>query len=51
MPYVNDLRHVVDMDAIRAAGSRSASTRWAARVGYWEPINACTDSTSTSSTR
>ena len=41
LPYVRDLRHVVDMDAIRGAGSRSAWIRSAApRVPYWEPINA-----------
>ena len=31
LAYVNDLRNVIDMDAIRAAGLPSASTRWAAR--------------------
>ena len=30
-PYVTDLGNVIDMEAIRAAGSRSASIRWAAR--------------------
>ena len=39
-PYVEDLRNVIDMEAIRAAkltlGRRSAGRRGAA---YWEPIN------------
>ena len=30
-PYVSDLKHVVDMQAIAASGLRSASIRWAAR--------------------
>jgi phosphoglucomutase len=40
LPYVKDLRNVVDMDAIRAAGIKLAvdplggACRW-----YWEPIN------------
>ncbi len=39
-PYVEDLRNVVDMDAIRAAGLRLAvDPLGGAGVGYWEPIN------------
>jgi len=41
LPYVNDLRHVVDMDAIRAAGLKLAvDPLGGAAVHYWEPINA-----------
>jgi phosphoglucomutase len=41
LPYVNDLRNVVDMDAIRAAGLRLAvDPLGGAAVHYWEPINA-----------
>jgi phosphoglucomutase len=37
--YVNDLRNVVDMDAIRAAGLKLAvDPLGGASVGYWEPI-------------
>jgi phosphoglucomutase len=40
LPYVNDLRHVVDMDAIRAAGLRLAvDPLGGAALPYWEPIN------------
>jgi phosphoglucomutase len=40
-PYVNDLRNVVDMDAIRAAGLKLAvDPLGGAAVHYWEPINA-----------
>ncbi|HKC43876.1 MAG TPA: phosphoglucomutase (alpha-D-glucose-1,6-bisphosphate-dependent) [Burkholderiales bacterium] len=40
LPYVNDLRNVVDMDAIRAAGLRLAvDPLGGAAVHYWEPIN------------
>ncbi|HUB45564.1 MAG TPA: phosphoglucomutase (alpha-D-glucose-1,6-bisphosphate-dependent) [Acetobacteraceae bacterium] len=40
-PYVDDLRHVVDMDAIRAAGLKLAvDPLGGAAVHYWEPINA-----------
>ena len=40
-PYVEDLRNVVDMDAIRAAGLRLAvDPLGGAAVHYWEPINA-----------
>jgi phosphoglucomutase len=41
LPYVNDLRNVVDMDAIGAAGLRLAvDPLGGAAVHYWEPINA-----------
>jgi len=41
LPYVNDLRHVVDMDMIRAAGLKLAvDPLGGAAVHYWEPINA-----------
>jgi phosphoglucomutase len=40
-PYVEDLRHVVDMDAIRGAGLRlGVDPLGGASVGYWEPIRA-----------
>ena len=40
MPYVEDLRHVVDMEAIRAAGLKLAvDPLGGAGIGYWEPIN------------
>ena len=40
-PYVEDLRNVVDMDAIRAAGLKLAvDPLGGAAVHYWEPINA-----------
>jgi phosphoglucomutase len=40
-PYVNDLRNVVDMDAVRAAGLKLAvDPLGGAAVHYWEPINA-----------
>jgi phosphoglucomutase len=40
-PYVDDLRHVIDMDAIRAAGLKIAvDPLGGAGVGYWQPINA-----------
>jgi phosphoglucomutase len=39
-PYVDDLRNVVDMDVIRAAGLRLAvDPLGGAAVHYWEPIN------------
>jgi phosphoglucomutase len=39
-PYVEDLRHVVDMDAIRAAKLKLAvDPLGGAAVHYWEPIN------------
>jgi phosphoglucomutase len=41
LPYVRDLRNVVDIDAIRAAGLRLAvDPLGGAAVHYWEPINA-----------
>jgi phosphoglucomutase len=41
MPYVNDLRHVVDMDAIRAAGlTLGVDPLGGAAAPYWEPIHA-----------
>jgi phosphoglucomutase len=40
VPYVNDLRHVVDMDAIRGAGlSLGVDPLGGASVHYWERIN------------
>jgi phosphoglucomutase len=40
LPYVNDLRNIVDMDAIRAAGFKLAvDPLGGAAVHYWEPIN------------
>jgi phosphoglucomutase len=40
-PYVNDLRNVVDMDAIRAARlTLAVDPLGGAAVHYWEPINA-----------
>jgi phosphoglucomutase len=39
-PYVNDLRNVVDMDAIRAAGLKlGVDPLGGAAVHYWGPIN------------
>ena len=39
-PYVHDLRNVVDMDAIRAAGLKlGADPLGGAALPYWEPIN------------
>jgi phosphoglucomutase len=41
VPYVEDLRNVVDLEAIRAAGLRLAvDPLGGAAVHYWEPINA-----------
>jgi phosphoglucomutase len=41
LPYVRDLRNVVDMDAIRAAGLKLAvDPLGGAALPYWEPINA-----------
>jgi phosphoglucomutase len=41
LPYVEDLRNAVDMDAIRAAGlSLAVDPLGGAAVHYWEPINA-----------
>ena len=40
LPYVEDLRNVVDMEAIRAAGLQLAvDPLGGAAVHYWEPIN------------
>jgi phosphoglucomutase len=40
LPYVNDLRHVIDMEAIRAAGLKLAvDPLGGAALPYWEPIN------------
>jgi phosphoglucomutase len=40
LPYVNDLRNVVDMDAIRSAGLNLAvDPLGGAALPYWEPIN------------
>lgn len=40
LPYVNDLRNVVDMDAIRAAQlTLAVDPLGGAAVHYWEPIN------------
>ncbi|MFO1206980.1 MAG: phosphoglucomutase (alpha-D-glucose-1,6-bisphosphate-dependent) [Burkholderiales bacterium] len=39
-PYVDDLRNVIDMEAIRAAGLKLAvDPLGGAAVRYWEPIN------------
>ena len=41
LPYVQDLRHIVDMDAIRAAGiTLGVDPLGGAARPYWEPINA-----------
>ena len=41
LPYVRDLREVVDMDAIRDAGlSIAVDPLGGAAVNYWDPINA-----------
>jgi phosphoglucomutase len=40
LPYVKDLRNVIDMDAIRAAGLKLAvDPLGGAAVNYWGPIN------------
>jgi phosphoglucomutase len=40
LPYVEDLRNVIDMDAIRAAGLKlGVDPLGGAAVGYWAPIN------------
>jgi phosphoglucomutase len=40
LPYVRDLRNVVDMDAIRSAGLKLAvDPLGGAALPYWEPIN------------
>ncbi len=39
LPYVNDLKNVIDMDAIRAAGLKlGVDPLGGASVHYWEPI-------------
>jgi phosphoglucomutase len=39
LPYVNDLRNIVDMDAIRSAGLKlGVDPLGGAAAGYWEPI-------------
>lgn len=44
MPYVTDLRNIVDMEAIRAADlSLAVDPLGGAAVHYWEPINALYD--------
>jgi len=41
LPYVEDLQHVVDMDAIRSAGlTLGVDPLGGAALPYWEPINA-----------
>jgi phosphoglucomutase len=41
LPYVNDLRNVIDMEAIRAAGLKlGVDPLGGAAVHYWEPIAA-----------
>jgi phosphoglucomutase len=40
LPYVNDLRNVIDMDAIRAAGLKlGVDPLGGAAAHYWEPVN------------
>ena len=40
LPYVEDLRNIVDLDAIRAAGLKLAvDPLGGAALPYWEPIN------------
>ena len=40
LPYVRDLKNVVDMDAIRSAGLKlGVDPLGGASVPYWEPIN------------
>ncbi len=44
VPYVRDLRHVVDMEAIRSAGiSLGVDPLGGAAKPYWEPINSLYD--------
>ena len=39
MPYVEDLRHAVDLEAVRAAGVRiGVDPMGGAGVGFWDPI-------------
>ncbi|MDF2635042.1 MAG: phosphoglucomutase, alpha-D-glucose phosphate-specific [Pelosinus sp.] len=38
-PYVNDLKHIIDMDVIKAAGLKlGADALGGAGLGYWAPI-------------
>src|SRR6202011_2558166 len=40
LPYVNDLRNVIDMDAIRGAGLKlGVDPLGGAALHYWAPIN------------
>jgi len=40
LPYVNDLRNIIDMDAVRAAGLKlGVDPLGGAAKPYWEPIN------------
>ncbi|HTL55442.1 MAG TPA: phosphoglucomutase (alpha-D-glucose-1,6-bisphosphate-dependent) [Candidatus Limnocylindrales bacterium] len=40
MPYVNDLRNVIDMESVRAAGLKlGVDPLGGAALPYWEPIN------------
>jgi phosphoglucomutase len=40
LPYVNDLRNVIDLDAVRAAGLKlGVDPLGGAAVHYWDPIN------------
>src|SRR5215831_8760528 len=44
LPYVNDLRNVIDIEAIRGAGLKLAvDPLGGAAVHYWEPINSIYD--------
>jgi phosphoglucomutase len=44
MPYVNDLKNVIDMEAIRSAGLKlGVDPMGGASQPYWEPINAVYD--------
>jgi phosphoglucomutase len=41
LPYVNDLKNIIDMDAIRGAGLKlGVDPLGGAAVQYWEPMNA-----------
>ena len=40
LPYIKDLKNVIDMDSIRGAGLRlGVDPLGGAALGYWEPIN------------
>jgi phosphoglucomutase len=44
LPYVNDLRSIIDMEAIRGAGLKLAvDPLGGAALPYWEPINSAYD--------